>query len=134
MMNRIRWIFVSVLTALVFLGAALPASSQEVVGSLSNFDVRNTDDRRYNDFEIELTGDLDRDCIRGFYPGWGAPPKVTRGSSAGPGVTITWQDRDDPIDSGRSEHFGVHLQCDGPITARGFWSVDGRRAREACET
>ena len=129
-MNHSRSRFVVVLAVLTIACGAQLTFAQEIVGSLSNFDVRNTDDRPYNDFELVLFGDVDRECIRGFYPGWGAPPKVTRGTPSGSGVTITWQDRDDPIEPGRSEHFGVNLTCEGPITARGFWSIDGRRARE----
>ena len=66
--------FVSVLAVLAIVCGAQLAFAQEVVGSLSNFDVRNTDDRPYNDFELVLSGDVSRECIRGFYPGWGAPP------------------------------------------------------------
>ena len=120
----------SVLAVLSIVCGAQLTAAQEVVGSLSNFDVRNNDERRYNDFELELIGDVNRECIRGFYPGWGAPPKVTRGLTPGSGVTITWEDRNDPIEPGRSEHFGVNMTCEGPITARGFWSIDGRRVRE----
>ncbi len=129
-MNQARSRIVVGLAALMFLCVALPTLSQEVVGSLSNFDVRNTDERRYDDFELMLFGKIDRECIRGFYPGWGAPPKIRPGTPFGPGVTITWQDQTDPIEPGRTEHFGVRLTCQGPITARGFWSIDGRPVKE----
>jgi hypothetical protein len=129
-MNQARSKTVVGLVAAMLLCGALPAPAQEVVGSLSNFDVRNTDERRYDDFELMLFGKIDRECIKGFYPGWGAPPRVSPGTPFGDGVTITWRDRTDPIEPGRTEHFGVHLTCPGPITARGFWSIGGRPARE----
>lgn len=130
MMAHSRSRFVTVTAVLIFVCVALPAFAQEVVGSLSNFDVRNTDERPFNDFELVLIGEIDRECIRGFYPGWGGPPKISPRTSFGPGVTITWQNREDPIEPGRTEHFGVRLTCQGPITARGFWSIDGRPAKE----
>lgn len=108
----------------------LPATAQEVTGSLSNFDVRNTDQRRFDDFELMLFGEVGRDCVRGFYPGWGGTPEVRPGTPFGSGVTIVWQDRRDPIGPGRTEHFGVRLTCGGPITARGFWSIGGQPVKE----
>ena len=116
--------------ALLLAVSAVPVGAQEVTGSLSNFDVRNTDRRAFNDFELMLLGKVSRDCIEGFYRGWGGRPKVTEGTDFGPGVTITWADSRDPIEPGRSEHFGVHMTCEGAITARGFWSINGRPVRE----
>ncbi|MDH5373483.1 MAG: hypothetical protein OEX97_11120, partial [Acidimicrobiia bacterium] len=115
---------------LLLLVTGVPATAQEVVGSLSNFDVRNTDRRAYNDFELMLFGDVSRECLQGFYPGWGSRPRVLEDTSFGPGVTITWADRSDPIQPDRTEHFGVRMNCEGPITARGFWSIDGQPVRE----
>ncbi len=105
--------------ALMLLFTGFPALAQEVTGSLSNFDVRNTDQRSYDDFELMLFGEIDRECIRGSYPGWGGPPKVRPGTPFGRGVTIVWQDPRDPVGPGRTDHFGVRLTCKGPIAARG---------------
>ncbi|MFQ5526624.1 MAG: hypothetical protein ACE5GX_10220 [Thermoanaerobaculia bacterium] len=120
----------TVALALLLAFAAVPATAQEVVGSLSNFDVRNNDRRTFNDFELMLFGRVSRECIESFYPGWGSEPKVSEGTPFGRGVTITWANSRDPIQPGRTEHFGVRMSCEGPITARGFWSIDGRPVRE----
>lgn len=124
---------VVILIALVLACVALPAMGQataEVVGSLSNFDVVNTGNTRYNDLELFLIGPIEPECIKGWYPGWGAPPAIRAGTPRGPGVTVMWRDRRDPIEPGRSEHFGLHLVCDVPFEVRGFWSIDGRPAQE----
>lgn len=129
-MKRRTWSSLAAAIILLLMSTGLPATAQEVTGSLSNFDVRNVDERRYDDFELMLFGEIDRECIRGFYPGWGGPPKVRPETPFGPGVTIVWRDARDPIGPGRTEHFGVRLDCDGPITARGFWSLRGEPVRE----
>lgn len=129
-MTSHRWSYFAGAAALLLVTSAVPAAAQEVTGSLSNFDVRNADRRSYDDFELMLFGEIDRRCIQGFYPGWGGRPEIRPETPFGRGVTIVWQDPRDPIGPGRSEHFGVRLACDGPITARGFWSVGGRPVRE----
>ncbi|MEE8526202.1 MAG: hypothetical protein V3T72_19870, partial [Thermoanaerobaculia bacterium] len=118
---------------LILVLTAFPALSQEtpaIAGSLSNFDVRNTSARAVDGFQLELIGRIEPGCIQGWYPGWGAPPAVKPGTSSGPGVTIIWQSSNDPIGLGRSEHFGLTMECEGAITARGFWSLDRRRVAE----
>ncbi len=112
---------------------ALPATSQnapQVIGSLSNFDVVNAGPARYNDLEIDLIGPVTPDCIKGWYPGWGAPPKVRGATSRRQGVTVVWRDPNDPIEPGRREHFGLEMVCDVPFEVRAYWSIDGRRAQE----
>jgi hypothetical protein len=113
--------------------AAFPALAQEapsIAGSLSNFDVRVAGARAVDGFQLELAGRIEPDCIRGWYPGWGAPPAIKPGTSQGPGITVSWQSADDPLRLGRSEHFGLSMECEGEIAARGFWTRDGRRVAE----
>jgi len=131
-----RWSLVSLTVPLTLVLALVgsPATGQEIPeisGSLSNFDVRNAHRAKFDDFELILTGDIDPDCIEDFYPGWGAPPKVAPNGRLGRGgVSITWQNRRDPIEPGRSEHFGVRLGCEAKFEARGFWSSGGRPVEE----
>jgi hypothetical protein len=129
-MVRSRSVFVATVCVVALLVAGPPARAQQIAGSLSNFDVRNVDDsQKYNDFELLLLGKIDSDCIKGFYPGWGAPPAVRAGTPFGSGLTITWRNLRDPIGPGRSEHFDS--TCAATVRSpRGFWSVDGKPARE----
>ncbi len=133
-MNRHKLFPISFLFTLVLAVFTFPVFSQvapEITGSLSNFDVRNNDTVRYEDFELYLSGKLDPKCVTGHYPGWGAPPKIMSGTpfSRG-GVSITWNDRRDSIAPGRVEHFGIKLECNARFDARGFWSIEGRPVRE----
>ena len=101
----------------------------EISGSLSSFEVRNTDRRAYTDLEMQISGEIEPDCIRAL-PGWGAPPLIREGTSVGRGVTIRWRNRRDPIEPGRSERFGLDLKCGDRLEARAFWSIGGRPAAE----
>ena len=122
--------FVAVFAVLVFVCVGLPAFAQEVVGSLSNFDVSNTDDRPYNDFELVLIGE-DRPRVHSwFLPRLGRSAEADATHTIRPRCDDHMADERDPIEPGRTEHFGVRLTCQGPIAARGFWSIDGRPAKE----
>ena len=134
-MKRKKLAFVTALGALVILFFGFPAlapaqEGREIIGRLSNFDVYNTDRASYNDLELHLIGRIDPDCIKGWYPGWGAPPKLKSGTPFGQGVTVVWANPNDPIEPRRNEHFGLHIGCDDRYEVRGVWSMNGRRVRE----
>jgi len=115
---------------LLLLGAG--GTAQGIVGTLSNFDVHNADNRPYDDLELHILGRIDPDCIWGWYNGWGAPPDITTGSDLGAGITVRWSEPDDPIEHCRTEHFGLVIdpECKGPFTVCAFWSYGGKRVRE----
>ncbi|MEQ9459999.1 MAG: hypothetical protein RIG82_03495 [Phycisphaeraceae bacterium] len=95
--------------------------SVEVIGALSNFDVRNNSGMNANDFEIEL-GNVEPEDIEGTFPGFGDPdPDIT---DTGDGVKIRWAGSDIP--NGSLEHFGVSLK-DGTQaeSAKATWTKDG---------
>jgi len=119
-------------TVLLLLGMSIGGAAQEIIGTLSNFDVHNADNRPYDDLELHILGEIGPECIWGWYNGWGAPPKILPGSDLGPGVTIRWSEPDDPIDHCRTEHFGLVIdpECVGPFTVCAFWSYGGDRVRE----
>jgi hypothetical protein len=105
----------------------LVGMAQEIVGTLSNFDVHNGDDQRYDDLELHILGEIDTDCILDWYDGWGAPPEILPGSMLGPGITVRWSEPNDPIEYCRTEHFGLVIdpKCVGPFTVCAFWSQGG---------
>ena len=80
-MKRKKLAFVTALGTLVILLFGFPAlapaqEGREIIGRLSNFDVYNTDRASYNDLELHFIGRIKPDCIKEWYPGWGAPPRV----------------------------------------------------------
>ncbi|WP_428388462.1 hypothetical protein [Mucisphaera sp.] len=97
------------------------AGSVEVIGALSNFDVRNNSGMNANDFELEL-GSVEPEDIKGTFPGFGdTDPEIT---DTGDGVKIRWAGNDIGPDS--LEHFGVRFK-DGTQaeSAKATWTKDG---------
>ena len=133
-MHRYTHFLTSAFIALLGIHLALPVSASDapdITASLSNFDIHNRSTSGYDRFTLSLDGDLAPDCIGAYYSGWGTPPKVEAGTEfRRAGMTLVWEGRRAPIAPGRSEHFGVRLDCDARAAARGFWSIAGRPARE----
>ena len=128
--KRLWLVLLAVGLALFCLGTG--GAAQEIMGTLSNFDVHNADNRPYDDFELHILGRIDPSCILGWYKGWGTPPDILPGSDLGVGITVRWSNPDDPIEHCRTEHFGLVIdpECQGPFAVCAFWSYQGKRVRE----
>ena len=129
-----RWMRQGMMVAAValWLALSLGGAAQEIIGTLSNFDVHNGSNRPYDDLELHILGRIDPRCILASYPGWGAPPKILTGSDLGAGITVRWSAPNDPIEPCRTEHFGLRIDpnCVGPFTVCAFWSYGGKRVQE----
>lgn len=98
-----------------------------ILGSLSNFDVRNDTGKPVHDLELDLLGIGLQDIV-GWYRGplaWGLHPiggDPTIRPLAG-GVEVNWVDEWNPMQHGETRHFGLRLgpQAPEPLV-RAFWT------------
>ena len=137
-MNRRVFVGLCLTTTLV-LTLGLWSVGQEVIGTLTNFDVVNTSSCPVDDFEVCFEDMSDPPhsgpwCIESWYQGWGAPPDVT---STADGFCVRWHDINGAIQPGGVRHFGLRLAPDClyymnevGVCARAFWTIGGYRVKE----
>jgi hypothetical protein len=124
---------------LVVLGALLVVSTgsvfgQEILGTMTNFDVFNLVGHPVDDFEMCFSGIQDPSCVEGWFDGWGTPPTIFETED---GFCVRWVDCDNGIPDGEDRHFGLYLapECleamlyEG-LCIRSYWTVGGIRVME----
>ena len=112
------------LLSLVFPGAA-HAQQTAIIGSLSNFDVHQGCFEEADNFELDILGDIDPDDFRGFFPGWGGPPRFDdiKVGGADFGAEVLWLDRAHPVPYCEWRHFGVEVDpALPPMSVQAYWT------------
>jgi hypothetical protein len=98
--------------ALLLLTAPVVGVAQtEIIGSLSNFDVHQGWFEYADNFELDFRGDIDPEDFRGYFPGWGTPPRFDNIVIGGidVGAEALWLNRADPVPFCEWRHFGLDV-------------------------
>lgn len=113
-------------TAIAGFGSGVAEAQQTAIrGSLSNFDVHQGCFPQADDFELDILGDIDPDDFRGWFPGWGAPPRFDDIKVGGVdlGAEVIWLDRGQPIPFCQWRHFGVEVDPSlPPMSVQAYWT------------
>lgn len=137
-MNR-RVLVVLGLAMSLIVGSAGLLLGQEVIGTMTNFDVVNTSSCPVDDFQVcfedmSFPPHIGPWCVDSWYQGWGTPPAIT---STADGFCVRWIDMDGAVLPGDLRHFGLRLDpdClfymnDAGVCARAFWTIGGYRVKE----
>lgn len=123
-----------VLVGALVVGGALGVSGQEVIGTLTNFDVVNFTRCPVDDFEMCFERISDLECVEGWYSGWGTPPTIFQSEN---GFCVRWADCGHGIMPGDVVHFGLYVrpECFAYMLAVGlcahaWWTIGGIRVQE----